>query len=44
MVGGLIRDKTLKAFLKSGKEKGINEKQVRALNDSSILAFNNNFL
>ncbi len=44
VVGGLIRDKTLKAFLKSGKEKGINEKQVRALNDSSILAFNNNFL
>ena len=44
VVGTLIRDKTLKAFLKSGQEKGINEKQVKALHDSSILAFNNNFL
>jgi len=44
-VGDLIRDKTFKAFMKkSGKEHGINEKQAKALNRSSILAFNNNFL
>ena len=43
-VGDLIRDKTFKAFMKSGKEKRINEKQAKALNRSSILAFNNNFL
>ena len=43
-VGDLIRDKTFKAFMKSGKEQGINEKQAKALNRSSILAFNNNFL
>lgn len=43
-VGNLIRDKTFKAFMKSGKEQAINEKQAKALNRSSILAFNNNFL
>ena len=42
VVGSIIREKTLMAF-KGGKAIP-NKKQVRAIKESSILAFNSNFL
>ena len=43
-VGALIREKTFLAFMRRPTAKKVNDKESKAIQASSIIAFNNDFL